>query len=80
MPDKDTFSKETNIIEFVQRYNNIQKVSLGVPVPKTRNILIDNKKGMQNLTKHLIKVHNIKNIAFIFFSSYNMWCIYLFLQ
>jgi DNA-binding LacI/PurR family transcriptional regulator len=41
------------------------KISLGVKLTDTYNILIDNMHGMREVVRHLIAVHGLKRIAFI---------------
>ncbi len=59
------FITKDKMEEFVKQYKDIPKVSLGMSIPDTINILINNKKGMKEVISHLIEVHKIKKIAFI---------------
>ena len=44
---------------------NIPCISISIPVKNIPTIILNNRKGMYDLSNHLIKFHNYKNIAFI---------------
>ncbi len=51
--------------QFLQRYDNIPIVCIGLAVPGYTSIIIDNMVGMYNLVSHMIEVHDCKRIAFL---------------
>jgi signal transduction histidine kinase/DNA-binding LacI/PurR family transcriptional regulator/CheY-like chemotaxis protein len=53
-----------DIIKFIETIQ-IPVVSLGIPVPETSSIIIDNYSGFSEAIKHLILHHQKKKIAFI---------------
>ena len=59
------FTTQKRVRDFVHKYKKIPIVSLGLSIPDVMNILLDNKKGMKDIIKHLIEVHNVRRIAFI---------------
>lgn len=52
-------------ISYLKRFGTLPMVSLSIPVPGMKSILIDNQTGMKETVQHLIKVHGYRKIAFI---------------
>jgi diguanylate cyclase (GGDEF)-like protein len=59
------FISKEKMQEFLRKYSGIPMVNIGTNIEGINNILIDNKKGMEDLVTHLIEYHNYKKIAFV---------------
>ncbi len=59
------FISKKSMREFLLKYSDIPMVNIGTNIEGINNILIDNKKGMEDLVTHLIEYHNYKKIAFV---------------
>jgi sigma-B regulation protein RsbU (phosphoserine phosphatase) len=53
------------LAEFCARYRPMPTCSIAIPLPETSSVCIDNGNGMRAVIEHLIRVHDIKRIAFI---------------
>ncbi len=53
------------ILDFCRQFKDLPLISLGGIIPGTTSILMDNAGGMKSLTRHLIKEHKYRRIAFI---------------
>jgi diguanylate cyclase (GGDEF)-like protein len=53
------------VAAFVQRYASLPCVCLGVEIPGTCSLLMDNEVGMYTAVKHLIVAHDRRRIAMI---------------
>ncbi|TYQ16901.1 UNVERIFIED_CONTAM: DNA-binding LacI/PurR family transcriptional regulator [Acetivibrio alkalicellulosi] len=52
-------------VQFLKRFDGIPIVSIGRIAPDVTNIMVDNKKGMESLVRHLIEDHCYRKIAFV---------------
>jgi len=59
------FISKRSMKEFLSKYSNIPMVNIGTNISGINNILIDSRKGMEDLVTHLIEYHNYKKIAFV---------------
>ncbi|MBN1214499.1 MAG: substrate-binding domain-containing protein [Candidatus Lokiarchaeota archaeon] len=59
------FIKKEELLSFLKTYNSIPSVSIAMEIKDMHSLIIDDKKGMYDLIKHIIEVHNIDKIAFI---------------
>jgi diguanylate cyclase (GGDEF)-like protein len=50
---------------FVKKYAPLPVISVGLKIEDTYSLLLDNKKGIKELVRHLIEQHNRKKIAFL---------------
>ena len=57
--DVETFNR------FCDRYRDLPMVSISLPLDGAYNILVDNKRGMNELVTHLIEAHQYRRIAFL---------------
>ncbi|HHV29995.1 substrate-binding domain-containing protein [Acetivibrio mesophilus] len=60
-----SYISDEEFIGFCKRYEGIPLVSLGIVVPHTTSIIIDNKQGMKSLIAHLIKDHGFRKVIYI---------------
>ncbi len=51
--------------DFFARYESLARCSLGLTLPSTPSIAIDNRTGMDSLLEHLLVHHGCRRIAFI---------------
>lgn len=51
--------------EWMRRFGDLPKVSLGVELPTCHSVVVDGAPGMHETLQHLIEVHNHRRIAFI---------------
>ena len=59
------FASNEQVQEFYNRYPDLPKVSIAVPLKGVPSVLINNAEGMKSLLRHLIKVHGYRKIAYI---------------
>ncbi|MBN1798761.1 MAG: diguanylate cyclase [Spirochaetales bacterium] len=59
------FISRKMMLDFLKKYAGIPMVNIGTNIEGINNILIDNKKGMEDLVTHLVEYHNYKKIAFV---------------
>jgi len=59
------FISKNNMKKFLLKYQDIPIVNIGTNIEGLKNIIIDSKKGMEDLITHLIQCHNYKKIAFV---------------
>jgi diguanylate cyclase (GGDEF)-like protein len=59
------YVNKSAMLDFCSQFKNIPIVSLGLKLPGIPSIIIDNRSGIRDIVKHMIEVHNAKNIAFI---------------
>ncbi|TYQ16902.1 UNVERIFIED_CONTAM: DNA-binding LacI/PurR family transcriptional regulator [Acetivibrio alkalicellulosi] len=52
-------------MQFLERFKGIPLISIGKVIPGFTSILVDNKKGMKSLIKHLVEDHGYKKILFV---------------
>src|SRR5258708_8608656 len=50
---------------FCARYRPMPICSIAVPLPEASSVCVDNESGMRSVIEHLIRVHNIRRIAFV---------------
>ncbi len=60
-----TFISKEEITNFCQHFSSIPIICIGDIVEEIPCIIVENKKGLQDLISHLITDHNRKRIAFI---------------
>ncbi|MEP7289749.1 MAG: response regulator [Chloroflexota bacterium] len=58
------FIDSDQIMAFCDQYD-LPKISLGVKLPDTPSIVVNNRSGMCAAVRHLIEVHGLRRIAFI---------------
>lgn len=66
------YISDEEFAEFCKRYKDIPLVSLGMVVPNATSIVIDNKQGMKNQIRHLIRDHGYRKIVYISGPKTNM--------
>jgi len=59
------YVNKSDLLNLYSRYSKIPIVSIGSYLDGVPSIIIDNKRGMSDLIKHLIEEHNCKKIAYI---------------
>ena len=60
------FTKSVDtLIEFCKQFPSIPIVSIGLEVPGTTSILVDNKAGMKEVVSHMVKDHGYKKVGFL---------------
>ncbi len=59
------FIPKKDMTAFLSKYTGIPIVNIGSNIDGVHNVLIDNKKGMEDLVTHLIEYHKYKKIAFM---------------
>jgi diguanylate cyclase (GGDEF)-like protein len=55
----------TELTDFVNRYNDVPRVCLGVALSGVTTMLMDNETGMHEAVKHLVEVHHYRKVAFV---------------
>ena len=58
-------------VEFIERYKEIPRVSIGIDIKDMPSVVFDNKECMYLMVNHLIDHHNYSKIAFITGSQLN---------
>ncbi len=53
------------LMKFFKKYRGIPCVSFGIKIPQAISLLSNNKEGMKDLMRHLIKEHGYKKIIFV---------------
>ena len=59
------FAPLDHVTTLIEQYKNIPVVSISYPLEDTYNILLNNEKGIRELTEHLINVHKFTDIVHI---------------
>lgn len=53
------------IVEFLRRFKPLPICSIGSEIDNTCSLLVDNDAGMESAVSHLIRVHQLRSIAFV---------------
>jgi diguanylate cyclase (GGDEF)-like protein len=53
------------LAEFVESFQDVPCVCLGVALPGVPTMLMDNEAGMYAVVKHLVETHHLRKIAFV---------------
>lgn len=59
------FLSDGEFRDFYSRYSGIPLVSISIPIEGASSVVIDNKAGLREALRHLVKEHRYKRIAFV---------------